>query len=105
MKYLYLDDVRNPPIEYQQAYNVEIVRSYEAFVTKIRDTGLPDIISFDHDLGEEKSGYDCMKWLVEYLMDNDLEMPKVLVHSANPVGADNIRGLYDSYNKHVREDK
>jgi len=27
-------------------------------------------------------------------------LPEIFVHSANPVGADNIKGLLDNYPKH-----
>lgn len=103
---------------------VEWVLSYQEFVDWIKKFGLPAIISFDHDLAfehytpfeywdgyeaskkyqeskeyTEKTGMDCAKWLVQYCSDNNLELPKFFVHSANPVGADNIRGLLNSYNK------
>jgi hypothetical protein len=49
---------------------------------------------------ETISGYDCAKWLVEYCMDNDLDLPNWIVQSANPVGKDNINGLLNNYLKH-----
>lgn len=49
-------------------------------------------ISFEHDLGEDMSGYDCCKLLVGYdadyqILADDFEFN---VHSANPVGKQNI---------------
>ena len=77
-----------------------VVRSYEAFIATIVEKGPPTEISFDHDLGwdekkneERKSGYDCAKWLVE----NKIPLMKFNVHSANPVGAENIRKLLQSW--------
>lgn len=104
MTKLYLDDFRNPP---DSSWNV--VRSYDAFVDFIKNYGVPDIISFDHDLADEhypvssgyftealpydiykeKTGYHCAKWLVE----NELHVKEFRVHSMNPVGAENIRAL------------
>lgn len=56
--YLFLDDVRRPEttIHYMglPIYNESnwiIVRNYYAFITLIQKKGLPDVISFDHDLG------------------------------------------------------
>lgn len=46
-------------------------------------------VTFDY--GEEKTGYDCAKWLVQYCIDNDLKFPEYTVHSMNPVGAERIR--------------
>jgi hypothetical protein len=33
-------------------------------------------------------------------MDNKKKLPEIFVHSANPVGADNIKGLLDNFVKH-----
>lgn len=99
-----------------------IVRNYEEFVQAII-TDFPDVISFDHDLADthytpeylwmdydkskewqeqqvhkEKTGYECAKWLVEYCLDNDLDLPLCYVHSMNPVGKDNINNLLKNYN-------
>src|SRR5574338_1168793 len=121
-KLLWLDDIRNPfendwlvfsPIE--QPFEVAWVKSYTDFVKWIKENGLPDAICFDHDLGmevainarakgmskrksrqlkqQEKTGYDCAKWLVEYCLDNHFQIPKWNIQSANPVGKDNINGL------------
>ena len=115
MKILWLDDLRNPYIDLEgrvpkEKGVVEWVLNYEQFVQWIEKFGLPEVISFDHDLADdgtpeaqnyqEKTGMDCAKWLVDYCMDNDLKLPKFYIHSANPVGADNIRGLLNNYNKH-----
>jgi hypothetical protein len=48
MKKLYLDDIRTPKTK-----GWDIVRSYDEFVKWIEENGLPDKLSFDHDLGEE----------------------------------------------------
>jgi len=132
MKRLFLDDLR-VPLDCPKAhymvyrkidlkiYNEDwvIVRSHGQFVKWIQENGLPDLISFDHDLGDdsnlkgilpieewfdlennrEYTGMDSAKWLVNYCMDNDLKLPEFVVHSANPAGYENINGLLDSYIK------
>ena len=55
MKKLYLDDLRVTPEGFDRVYN------YTDFVEYITQNGLPNFISFDHDLGEDESGYDCAK--------------------------------------------
>ena len=97
---LYLDDLRN-----QRTDGWVVVRSYEEFVGVIERIGAPDEISFDHDLGwdevnnvENKSGYDCAKWLV----DKGIVIEKFNVHSANPVGAANIKGLLENFRKFLK---
>ena len=100
MKKLYLDDIRFP-----RTQGWSVVRSYEEFVDWINTNGIPNLVSFDHDLGvdengnELKSGYDAAKWLCNYCLDNGLPLPACNVHSANPVGAQNIRQLISSFEK------
>jgi hypothetical protein len=86
---LYLDDIRNP-----STGGWNIVRSYQEFVQFILDHGMPDMISFDHDLGEDvPTGMDCAKWIV----DNGYRVVNFNVHSANPVGKSNIEGLLNNW--------
>jgi hypothetical protein len=120
MKRLFLDDVRNPGdcVLYMKKNDVyyetdwDIVRNYNDFVKYITENGVPDEISFDHDLADEhydpsmyvsseeygkrydkfreKTGYDCAKWLTDYCVENVIPLPTCYVHSMNPVGRDNI---------------
>ena len=95
---LYLDDIRNP-----KSKDWIIVRNYDEFVKCIEEKGLPDELSFDHDLGENdtKTGYDCAKWFGEYCWDNGLPFPKWNVHSANPVGKENIENYLKNIEKRL----
>jgi hypothetical protein len=138
MKKLYLDDVRIPRHSYPamsrrigsdaaiyQNDDWSIVRTYDEFVNWIGENGLPDIVSFDHDLAdehiqyyfdnggkdnppdpqkttfEEKTGYDCAKWLVDYCVKTQQKLPEYLVHSANPVGGYNILTYLNNAKKHT----
>lgn len=131
---LFLDDVRTPESTYKytlkDVYILKewsIVRSYEAFVAHITTHGLPKLISFDHDLAKahyhesmykgrevymkyietttEKTGYDCAKWLVEYCINNNLNLPNFMIHSMNPVGGENIQMLLENFKKHQSGEK
>ncbi|UOE36979.1 cyclic-phosphate processing receiver domain-containing protein [Chryseobacterium oryzae] len=93
MKNLYLDDLRKTPDNFERVY------SYGDFVKYISENGLPDFISFDHDLGEEKTGYDCAKFLVEFCLDHQLCLPEYVVHSQNPVGKENIEKLFENFER------
>lgn len=119
-KKLYLDDIRTPKTE-----GWEILRSYDDFVSWIEKNGLPDEISFDHDLArehtlyffdngghenppnpldtnfKEKTGYDAAKWLCDYCWTNGIPLPKWNVHSANPVGSANISAVLKSFEKRL----
>jgi len=129
-KLLWLDDYRDPfdkKIDWMVfspiGRDVEViwVKSYDEYVEWLTENGLPDAITFDHDLDEEhyapqsawddyntwaeqqnfkeKTGYDCAKWLIEYCMDNKVSLPIFASHSANPVGRENIRKLLTNYLK------
>ena len=122
---LFLDDIRSPKecFSYtnQPVYLMNdwiVVRNYNDFVQKVTDNGMPVVISFDHDLAdfhyeiqdhvdedyydlcEERTGYHCAKWLINYCMDNNEELPMaILIHSMNEVGARNIESLFKTYKK------
>ena len=114
---LYLDDVRTPTDDSWQ-----VVRNYNQFISHVRLNGLEnyEVISLDHDLGEEamnefynnalpnfklnydnilneKTGYDCAKWLVAESMTTKIPLPQIYVHSANPIGSANIMGYVNNY--------
>ena len=88
---LYLDDLRPTPEGFDRVY------SYEEFVDYLERKGLPDFISFDHDLGEDLSGYDCAKYLVAYCLEHKRSLPDYQVHSQNPVGRENIERLLENF--------
>jgi len=132
-KLLWLDDVRNPFItDWLMQYAPQFaygegetiwVKSYSEFVDWINNNDLPDMICFDHDLADnwklrsesditdgydmtenkEYTGFDCAKWLVDYCLDRDLNIPEYNIQSANPVGSENIRGLLENYKKYRNE--
>lgn len=68
-KLLWLDDFRNPADYVVGDYEISWAKNYDDFCKFISENGLPDIICFDHDLDEEKSGYDCAKFVVNYCQD------------------------------------
>ena len=110
---LWLDDCRNPfdtqvdwlifsPIG--RDVDVVWVQYVDDFLEYIDKNGLPDAICFDHDLAEdsydERTGYDCAKYVVDYCMKHDLDIPAYNIQSSNPVGKENIRHLMDNYHKY-----
>ncbi len=98
---LYVDDIRTPD---DKTFNV--ARTVAEAQILIRQQGVPEFISFDHDLGVDEmgklfpTGYDLAKWIVEMDMDAVLTLPNEFdftVHSKNPVGAENIRSYLNNY--------
>lgn len=95
--YLYLDDERHP----QTDRPWQVVRSYDEAVAYITKHGIPNYISFDHDIASEpNTGYTFAKWLVDQDLDGIHRFPKDFafnVHSANPVGHRNIDAYLTQY--------
>lgn len=93
---MFIDDLRDASMYY--SFPIVTVRSYDEAVQYIEEHGLPDFISFDHDLGDvvntpERTGYTFAKYLIEYIMDHcSTARFDYVVHSANPVGKANIEG-------------
>ena len=110
MKKLFLDDIRDPKWVYDQieAHDFVVVRNHNEFIDYIKLNGLPDFISFDNDLGMDDKGvialdgFAIAKWLV-YESGLDLRNLKFKVHSANPVAAEQIKGLLNNYIKFLKE--
>jgi hypothetical protein len=112
VKGLFLDDERNPQdvtwIKYPLDMSWEIVRTYREFEDALLLSNY-DIVSFDHDIqdftgqGEERTGYTCFLRMLDFVMDGGILLPEVLVHSQNPVGAENIRKHYTNYLKFLEE--
>lgn len=64
------------------------VKNLPEFSGYIIKNGLPDLVSFDHDLSSktvrcDHNGADCARWLVNYCKENGLKMPKCFAHTAN----------------------
>ena len=94
---VWLDDLREKP----DGFDIW-AKDYGSFVEYVKTEGKHisfTHISFDHDLGEGKSGYDCAKFLVEWCIENGYKVPSYEIHSANPVGRENIKSIFDSYEK------
>lgn len=120
---LFLDDERIPEGAYRYTnmpvyilHDWIVVKNYDEFTEYIKLNGIPNMISFDHDLvyehynynGQskinynvgEKTGYHCAQWLINHCLDGEISIPLViLIHSMNVSGSENIKSLFDTYNK------
>ena len=130
---LFLDDIRNPFLNNYEPilrnlgvldYKVVWVLNYDELVQWICEKGLPDFITFDHDLADEhytppkywndykasmvyqdkkspdykeKTGLDCAQFVIDYCIEYKKKLPQYYSHSANPVGRDNIMKLMANY--------
>lgn len=92
---LFIDDWRNPPDD-----TWIVARDYDEAI-KCLETGLISEISFDHDLGIGKSGYDIVCWIEMKLFTHEWSfVPKMSVHSMNPVGRKNIEMVINAITTH-----
>ena len=91
MKVLYVDDIRFPEYFHQIGAEITVARTYDEAIQSIDNSY--DIISLDHDSGEDKTGYDIAKYIIE----NQIKVGAVAIHSANPVGRFNINQLLTHY--------
>jgi hypothetical protein len=100
---IWLDDLRAAPDEsWWVCYS-----SAEAifFLTVSVDNGDPFLISFDHDLGGDDTSMREVNYLIIRDMDENYSFLKNFdfkVHSANPVGAENIRLKLENHLRYSR---
>ena len=117
--HLFLDDGRQPKdvvwIELPPLHWV-VVKSFKEFVDCIQTNGVPATVSFDHDLCDEhykeytvahderslsygkiryevfkeKTGLQCAEFLVNYCIDNNIQLPLYYIHTLNGIGRMNI---------------
>ena len=121
---LFLDDMRHPKdVKWIKLplVNWRTVKTYKDFVAMIKKDGLPAKIAFDHDLADEhyitgepeikyshfreKTGYDAAKWLVDYCVEWDKDLPDYFIHTLNPIGGLNIKSVLENYRKYRDSEK
>jgi len=114
---LWLDDERDPFSEqYEELVLAKCpmnvtpkpiwVKNFEQFkffADKYVKYGSFEAVCFDNDLGEEKEGYDCAKYLVEICMDADVDVPPFESQSMNGPANENIMALLTNYHKFYME--
>lgn len=89
----FIDDERMPPDDGSEW--VILRSSYDA-IQKLIGSGMPNFISFDHDLGGDDTSMVFIDYLIEETLNGYVCWPgpgefKFTVHSQNPVGAHNIK--------------
>lgn len=103
---LFLDDEREPKKAGDFFYSpypvkVRVARTVDEAVALLDTYGVPARISFDHDLGENQpSAMSFMRYLIDAHLDGEIDLQViegVQVHSANPVGAQNLMELWNGF--------
>ena len=96
---LFIDDLRDPP---EGEYYDSVARSSDAAIAIMEQNGCPSYISFDHDLGGEDTAMRVVNWMIKKDMDEPGWIPDPFnwdVHSANPIGKENINSKLLCYMK------
>lgn len=94
---IFIDDIRFPKTDiYKDFDDIFIYRNYKDSIKALnflKDKDYEIYMSLDHDLGEDKTGYDIAKYIVE----NNINIYGFNIHSMNVVGRKNIRDLLTHY--------
>ena len=111
---IFIDDERLPEdVTWENLPKVDwkIIRTYREFCNTLQEFNPPENISFDNDLAdfsndgkmEEKTGYDCVKFLIDYCEFHDFQLPKgIFYHTKNPIGRGNMKSAIESYRQYRR---
>lgn len=106
--FFFLDDVRNPPEDGNQWILARSVPELKRSILDRVDTGEmisaeKIVFSLDHDLGEgQETGYDYLKTIeftVAQMGPPDNQEMEFRIHSANPVGRENMERAIASINR------
>jgi len=94
---LLIDDLRKwEDILYLQTVDEYLIsRSYKEGIKRLEESRW-DVLYLDHDLGEDKTGYDVMCWLEEHpeFLPGD-----IFFVSANPVGRQRMQQVKEKLYK------
>lgn len=97
---IFVDDIRTATDD-----SWKVVRTAPEAIEALK-TGKVEVISLDHDLGENKlTGYDIIKWIEKEVFTNNFEPPIILVHSMNSVGKNNIKAAIKRIEKQAYMNK
>jgi len=99
MKGLWVDDTRPLPSDLEGTFDV--ATSFHQAIQMLENTNY-DILSLDHDLAsfygnKEMTGMDIVWWLVNQKHDGKHTPSEIHVHSANIIGAKNMKETIYKY--------
>lgn len=95
---VFLDDVRDAPPGYERVYWPE---EAIAFLT----TGRVELISLDHDLGDDAhgTGYDVLLWIEKEVFLHGFVPPKMYIHSDNTPARNKMNAAIEAINRQYRK--
>ena len=101
---MFVDDIRNP---FDNEDWVIARTSFEA-ISEVKQRGnMPTHLALDHDLGGDDTVMiflrDLYRFWEEKLGAKKELIPEYTVHSANPIGVENIKSFMNSWKRSVSE--
>lgn len=98
---LWIDDIRPIPPNLLETGEWQCSRTAWEALTKLDLINFEEV-SLDHDLAsfignKEITGNDILVWLIQRKMDGKYVPPVIRIHSANPVGVQNMESLIKRY--------
>ena len=82
LQHLFVDRATTTPAN--SDYTWTLINSYDEFVARIEDEALPwpKVVSITNNLGAgQKTGMDCLNWLVQYCLKTKKDLPECTSHS------------------------
>lgn len=98
--FLFVDDERQPEDVGWVSGSIMVARSSKEALELVELRGLPQAISFDHDLGGEDTAFKFMWALINGHMDQKWDLSKmehIQVHTANNVGREKLVKLWENF--------
>lgn len=94
---LFVDDIRKLPDDtWQLARNIsEAIRAINMFDF--------DIISLDHDIEGSRETFDVVGLFLAEKYRNKTTKPKIIIHTANPVGRQRFKNILDGFDITIKE--
>ena len=118
-RWLFVDDHRDPPENLSMVFDT--VRDFDGLKEWVEVNGIPNLVSFDHDLHAEHTsffyenggwgsppdpdqgcfvnptGYELAEWLLRESVERGVHPRYMMVHSRNPLGSDRILSLLTAH--------
>jgi len=98
---LFLDDVRSPGDVHEDTEGWVVLRTSLEAIDFVREHGMPAVMSLDHDLGGDDTAMQFLKWMAYEFWTNEA-VPSYMIHSANPVGCENIDSFMESWDRSTK---
>ncbi|MHA6266354.1 cyclic-phosphate processing receiver domain-containing protein [Aliiroseovarius sp. CAU 1755] len=87
---VFLDDRRQTPFGWTRVY-------WPDQAIALLESGKVELISLDHDLGDDKrgTGMDVLLWIERAVAEDGFRLPDIRIHTADPLARKKMQALLD----------